>query len=700
MCAVLTSQNAKSESLSAAHEKSRFAIIDPAYDPLHDRPAPDIKTDSAPWLYGEAELECWRLQVLREQSRMAGLKIGYPGTYHTPSPQCTFRLELDAGQALPEALVFRAVGDVVVSLGNRDIYRAAASEKTHHVVFPKDRPPGAQTLRIGLSTRGEPPALLVEKGPLSTDLAPWRWSADGTNFEKPKPFAQTLSGVPPHQVEPGEITLKPRAREGDLFDMGCELFGRITFACAGRPALFVGESPAEAKNSNPSYFEQSPALKSNGDGTWTSEHPLAFRYFRITGGEPSGVRCLALFSPAQYRGAFACSDETLTRVWMSSAYTLRLCRHDFLIDGVKRDRLPWVGDLAMSLMANAYAFGDGEIVRRSLVALGRAGIGKTHLNGIVDYSMWWIIAQDCYQLYYSDPDHLHREWPRIKDTLDRLESRSGPDGLYLTAPKDWVFIDWGSEDKQTALQIIWWWAQTSGAKLAERMGDGVTAAHLRSRADLLRKTLYSHAWDASAGSWRAKPDDHSGPSRHADIFAVVSGLAEPAQGDVIRAALSGDKLKPVGTPYVAGFENIALARLGAMDPFISRVNACWGGMLGRGATTFWEAYDPGQTGDNAYGFYRRPYAKSLCHAWSAGPAAFLPAEICGIRPLADGWTRFAVDPQLGSLQWACATVPTPHGDIQISADSRRVLLRVPPGTTAVMRGQTFAGPGCYTLQPR
>ena len=422
--------------LSEAHEKSKFAVIDPAYDPVSQTPAPDIKTNAAPWLYGEAELECWRLQVLRDQAQAAKLKVNYPGAFHTSSPRAAFQLALDAGQVPPDSFSLRAVGDVVVSLAERELYRGAASESPHRVALPKDAAAGGQTLQVTLSTRGEPPALVIEDGPFATGLAPWRWSDDGADFAEPQAFPQMFSGAPPHRVEQGEVVLKPVAREGELFDMGREVFGRISFACSSQPSLFVGESQAEAGNENPHHFEQSPALKAHGDGTWTSEHPLAFRYFRITGGESSDVQCRALFSPAQYRGAFACSDERLTRVWMTSAYTLRLCRHDFLIDGVKRDRLPWVGDLVMSLMANAYTFGDGEIVRRSLVALGRAGIEQAHLNGIVDYSMWWIVAQDCYQTYYGDEAHLRREWPRIKDTLERLEARCDAEGLYRTAPKD------------------------------------------------------------------------------------------------------------------------------------------------------------------------------------------------------------------------------------------------------------------------
>jgi len=683
--------------LSDAHEKSRFAVIDPVYNAKKLVPEPDIKEDAASWLYGQAELECWRLQVLRQRKDAAKLKVGYPGMFHEASPKGSFQTTLAPDQPLPGAIDLRAVGDVVVSLGERVIYRGAAMEKSHRIECPKDLPATAQTLRVDLSSSdGAPPALLIESGPFSTDLASWRWSADGSDFTEASAFPQTRSGVPPHHLELQEVVLKPLSRQGDLFDLGCELFGRISFQCSGQPALFVGESIAEARNSDPDHFEQSPAIKPNGEGCWISEHPMALRYLRITGGEPTNIECRALFHPAQYRGAFACSDEGLTRIWMNSAYTLRLCRQDFLIDGVKRDRLPWTGDLVMSLMADAYAFGNGEIVRRSLTALGRAGIAQADINGIVDYSMWWVIAQDQYQKYFGDVAHLRNDWPRIKDTLDRLTARCDEDGLFQPTPEWWLFIDWVEADKLTSLDMLWWWAQRSGVELATRMGDKASAARWKKNADALSEVLYARAWNEQDCYWRGSPDSASGPSRHASLLAVISGLANADQRDAICAMLLGQEANPVGTPYMAGFENIALGHLGAIDSMLERVNTYWGAMLDCGATTFWEAYDAAQKGDEAYAFYGRPFAKSLCHAWSSGPAAFLPSEILGLRPIADGWARFTVEPRLGSLQWACATVPTPHGDIEVSIESHRMTLRLPAGTTAQWRENTFTGPGWFT----
>ena len=305
------------------------------------------------------------------------------------------------------------------------------------------------------------------------------------------------------------------------------------------------------------------------------------------------------------------------------------------------------------------------------------------------------MPQEHFQQYFGDAAHLRCDWPRIQETLERLAARCDADGQLATTAQEWLFIDWVDDNKLTALQILWWWAQCSGAELAQRMGEATTAARLRGSAEHLAKALYSCAWDPKACCWRGLPDNASAASRHANLLAVVSGLATPGQTDAIRAVLLGSACKPVGTPYMAGFENIALGRLGAIDSMLERVIADWGGMLDRGATTFWEAWDPRQNGAESYAFYGRPYAKSLCHAWSAGPAAFLVSEIFGLRPCEDGWACFTLDPRLGSLQWACATVPTPHGEIGLSAEPNRMTLRLPAGTAARGGEHTFTGPGCF-----
>jgi len=643
--------------VSTAHLRSAaYMTIDPLYAADRIIPEPDINPDGAPWLAGEGEVECFRLQRLRQQVAAARLKVGYPGEFHEPAEQAWFRHHYAGGGTLR----FRAVGHVVVRLDGKVVGCVDACDMEHVLTLPEAD--SASLLELEISASGAVPMLQVEAGVYATAGKGWTWSADRHSWQVPVAFPPTCSGLPPHQTVLQEHLLRPSGRNGDLLDFGREIYGYLSVRSRDCPVLGVGESPAEAQCQDINACEQPLSWSKGYSGEWITSCPVAFRYVRADKGlDVTDVSCQALVHPARYRGAFACSDEQLNRVWAGSAYTLRLCRREFLIDGVKRDRLPWVGDLAMSMMVNAYVFGDSEVIRHSLTALGRAGIHNCHLNGIVDYSLWWIIAHDIFQLYYCEPDFLKREWPRIKAALAELDARCDADGFLTVRDNDWLFIDWVEMEKITALQVLWYWAQTAAVRLAQRVGDTLESERRKTAGARLGEPLRI----------RLMGDK----SRHAHFLSVMSGLTSSCAGN--------ENLIPAGTPYMAGFDDLARFRSGDVAAAIDHIRGYWGGMLDCGATSFWEAYAPNIKGDDMWSFYGRPFGKSLCHAWSAGPAALLPLGLFGLEPLEDGWRRFAVNPQPGNLEWMAATVPTPYGEIEAVWENGKLSLRVPPGTTAV-----------------
>lgn len=670
-----------------AHEKSRFAIVDPMYNAIKQMPASNLKNSGPTWIYGPSELECWRLQVLQERKDSARLLVDYPGTFHKAYTKGSFRMKLNNSK-ISNAIHFRAFGRGQVFVNDK--LRSKFNDNDSIKSIPLLQNESINEVRFDLSTLAGPPALLIQNGPFSTANPLWEWNVGTENWQAAFHHLQTMSGIPPHVLEDPEVVLKPVKKTGNLYDFGKELFGYVSIQNRTRPKVSVGESTYEALDTLNKVMEQSPEMVQTGYGLWKSKSLLAFRYL-VTDVKMENIQCNAIFYPVSYKGAFACSDSMLTRIWMNSAYTLRLCMHDFLIDGIKRDRLPWTGDLAMSMMANAFTFDDPEIVRRSLTVLGRAGIKETDINGIIDYSLWWIIAQDHYQLYFGDKAHLQQAWPRIKETLDLLSARCDKSGFLVPGDK-WLFIDWVKQEKWTALQVLWWWAQQCGSKLADRVGDTKTAIHMQNVSHSLKSELTKVAWNADKGIWLGNPEFPEKLSRHANLLAVISGLTIKNQFDGIHKLLENNAINPVGTPYMAGFENMAISQTGDIQTMMNRVKEYWGGMLNKGATTFWEAYDTTQKGKEQYSFYDRPYAKSLCHAWAAGPAAFLPAEIFGLHPTKDGWKQFTVNPDLGSLKWAKATIPTPFGNILIDAKQREMTVTIPSGTIADWKGEKITGP--------
>ena len=675
---------------SKAHDYSEFAIIDPTYSSGSKLPESSINETAPSWIYGASELECWRLQLLQQRKDSAKLIVGYPGVFHKPFTDGSFRLKFINPPAL-KSLRFRAVGQGSVYINDLLVGSFTESDLIQTIDLMKTTK--VKQIQFDLKTRDEPIALLIESKELSTSLSNWKWKAKDREWEFAYHFPQNLQKVPPHKLEDPTIKLTPESVNNNLYDFGKELLGYLTIKSQAQPKINIGESEKEALDIRNNQKEQSLKLVKVSDGIWKTKNPLAFRYLYVEDKQINDIFCDALFYPSAYKGAFACSDTVLTQIWMSGAYTLRMCMHDFLLDGIKRDRLPWTGDLAMSLLVDVYTFSNPELVRRSLVALGRAGITEKDINGIIDYSLWWIIAQDQYQLYYGDSLHLKREWNRIKETLNIMASRCDSDGFLVPAKDNWVFIDWVDQDKWTALQILWWWAQNSGERLAKRVGDNAAAQYWQNSSDKLKEELQKVAWSEKKQLWLSKNDSTSEITRHPNFLAIVSGLASSNQYAGIKNVLTNENIKPVGTPYMAGFEVMALAQLGNTGYMLNHVINYWGGMLKKGATTFWEAYDPTETNKNQYSFYNRPYAKSLCHAWSSGPAAFLPSELFGLKPLEDGWKRFKVNPNLGYLEWASVCLPTKYGNILVDIEKDNIKISIPEGTTLEWKNKSTKGPG-------
>ena len=64
-----------------------------------------------------------------------------------------------------------------------------------------------------------------------------------------------------------------------------------------------------------------------------------------------------------------------------------------------------------------------------------------------------------------------------------------------------------------------------------------------------------------------------------------------------------------------------------------------------------------------------------CHGWSSTPTRDLIVHTLGITPAEPGYASVRVVPALGDLDWARATVPTPHGPLTVEAhaDGRLVI---------------------------
>ncbi|WP_456284738.1 hypothetical protein M1D46_06265 [Microbacterium sp. JZ70] len=566
---------------------------------------------------------------------------------------------------------------------NRLVAESRASARFVH--YDDNQRPAASRVRFRaddgevvecVATEGEPAALC-------DDGRGWRVEADGAWVA---PDIRPGRDRPPH-LDPGpSFALEPIALGAGLHDAGATVLARPVIASGMRPAIRVGESLAEVEADGDQ--EAIVEIVRRADGAWTTQGRLGFRYLRVD--DPAAEVHLEAFAhPVERGGAFACSDEDLTRMWAVAAYTTRASLQGLAVDGLKRDRVPWAGDQALALLANAYAIGDGGIAFDSLDALGAPDGG--YVNGLADYSLWWVVAQGLHMTHFGDSVSARRRADAVARMLDTLACDVDSDGVFRPGqpsgfPAGPVLIDWGVDTTPgrdlAALQVLFAWAARTGADLLAR-GGHPDAARWREVAVRAERVLRERAWD-ERGFWREHLDADSGPSAYPNLLAILAGLG--VSDGVVDAVRDGR----VRTPYMTGFAAAALVTGGCRDDALALLRRRWQPMLDAGATTFWEEF--AEPGHSPYEMYGRPFGKSLCHAWGAAPAALLPWAVLGIEPRAAGWREVAVAPALGDLTWAAAVVPTPHGDLTVHAEGDVVMVDVPTGIRITGLGDDVVGP--------
>jgi len=661
--------------------------------------------DGPCWLYAPGALELWLFHRLRQESLHTCLNAYHPGRFRAVNP-VLYASRQWALETLPETCRVRiaACGDLHVVLNGATVLhrQASAGPEWTEVDLCPYLVAGLNQCRIRVHALGEPPALLMDGEQVRTD-ALWVVSTDEQHFEKPHRLACADFDVFPHQERLPEFVRSPVWTGDGLWDFGTEVFGRPEVRVRGKGELrfHPGESSGEALNNDPVHAEQHVPTLEVETGLAVSPVELALRYLRVDVSpdvKVEAVRLRASTYPVRYRGAFESSDPLLDRIWMHAAYTLRLCMREMFLDGLKRDRLPWVGDLYLAGLANAYVFFDAGIMRRTLVALHGADPDAIDFNGIVDYSFFWILALHDYVLHFGDLAFLRQLRPGLDRLVEALEAKRDDQDLIPTDRCRWLFIDWAEVGKagySSCLEFLSIQALDAVSRLCRWDGDAVAAEAWQATVAQRRAAARARFWSAGQGAFRdCTGSDAAG--RHANLLAVLSGTATPEHAESLtEQVLLNPGIPAVGTPYMRSLEAMALARCGRQEAMLDVLRTYWGGMLDLGASTFWERFDAGETGEARHAMYGRPYATSLCHAWSAGPVFLLGGELFGCRPIEPGWARFTLDISEPPLTRLVGAIPTPHGEIRIQRSGQDMTVQLPAGTVMVCNGEAIAGPATW-----
>lgn len=378
------------------------------------------------------------------------------------------------------------------------------------------------------------------------------------------------------------------------------------------------------------------------------------------------VRAKFQYRDLDYLGTFECDDERLNDIWKTAAYTVQLNMQEYVWDGVKRDRLVWIGDMHPETSTVQYIFGDCDCVRESLDLIRDNTPLPNVMNGIPAYSLWWLLIHHDRFIHYGDLEYLKEQHAYITELLHYFSGFITADGGIAIEN---CFLDWPSstnpEGQRAGVHALFCLVCEGCEEIFNALSDKEEANFAHLCAEQLKKHVYPH-----------------NGLKQALALQVLAGLVDA--NEAFDELLGKDGVHGFST-FLGYYILKALGQADRVDFALDCVREYWGAMLDLGATTFWEDFDinwanncskldeilpedsqktdiHGDFGGYCYEGYRH----SLCHGWASGPAPFLMEYVLGVKPLEEGCKKVLISPSLGNLEYAKGTVPTPYGLIKIN----------------------------------
>ena len=559
-------------------------------------------------------------------------------------------------------------GEIIVRINDNQVFSEAIDGKYF-------LPAGKGTITISCFEEKTFPMIFVDSEYLTTGnhwkvlLLGNRWvnasCLDMFSSKEKSPLTFKLDSLKIYPVKTS------KRQDGVLYDFGRELMGtpKILLSKEEKFTFYYGESEEEALDADCCEVISTHVSKLN-EYSYPSESK-GFRFlFAKTDAEiidffVEEEKYIPSFNPY-----FVSNDEQLNKIYEVAKYTLELTSREFFIDGIKRDRWVWAGDVLQSEWFDFYSFNDKEIVKRSLRALiGNKPI-HSNINSILDYNFYFVLSVYYYYYFTGDIEFVQEMFPRLESLMSFVFSKPHKNNL-LQAHNEWIFIDW-TEIKDFAqinnaapiclIQILYWASLKIMVEFSNLLN--IKTEVYEERKCKLEKEIVDTYFDNKIGFYH---DVHKTLlTKYGNMFSILLGFANKNQVDVIKG-VDESKFEEIYTPYMKFYESCMLAENGQIERVVDYLKSYWGGMINEGATTFWETYNPEEKGPEKYAMYDRKYGKSLCHSWGAGPLYLIGKYIVGLSPAEVGYSTYKLNPHISNLTYKCE-LPINDGSIQIEFD--------------------------------
>ena len=279
--------------------------------------------------------------------------------------------------------------------------------------------------------------------------------------------------------------------------------------------------------------------------------------FREYHGEEADFRDLTVTSST---GAALFSNPLSSSAVLSDFTVPGTNQYASMIDGAKRDRAIWSGDMNVEIPSIAYSTDNTAYAKGALELLGSYQLTSGFVTGDLppqddlspskpsgstgsysaDYSIYWLLGLADYYLYSGDTAFVTQELPIVKGELAWDASQVNSTGLLVTTSSDdadWDFYDPGKTGEVTEYNLLYYKALLDGAMLGHRGGRQRDAATYTSDAAALKTAINANLYDSATGLYYLSNADTSTVAQDANSLAVLYGVAPAADDATILAAL-------------------------------------------------------------------------------------------------------------------------------------------------------------------
>ncbi|PVH70331.1 glycoside hydrolase family 78 protein [Cadophora sp. DSE1049] len=548
-------------------------------------------------------------------------------------------------------------------------------------------------------------------------------------------------------------------------DFGINIGGTVDFRVSGVSGAeeYVGFtftessmwiSPYQCDSASSALYDSPLWFKVPSKGQYTAEKERqrgGFRYMSIWHNGTGSVTVRDLHvnftaSPEMedlrdYPGYFNSDSEKLNRVWYAGAYTNQLCSMDpaygnalgipgtdwyynatvghgtsVLIDGAKRDRLVWPGDIAISgpsIFVSTNSLDGTKNGIDSLFALqapdGRLPWAGTPFTSPVrflfsfTYHLYTLLDLYYYYMYTGDLAYLQSYWSRYKSALAWSLATIDSTGLAnVTSSNDWLRSGMGGHNVEA--NSIFYHTLDVSLRLAEAVDDSSVVATWTSAMEGIKNAINERLWDSAQNLFFDNDVNKTESSLHpqdGNSWAIIAGVVDEERAESISTALAARWVRPYGapapeagatiSPFASGFEVQAHFLSGNPERAIELIEFMWADFMlddpRMTNSSFIEGYST--NGDLHYAPYDNDARVSHAHGWATGPTSALTFFAAGLQLTSAVGKTWLVQPRLGSLGRVAAGFETPLGEFSASwsseqSDSPVGEFKTPGGTSGTL----------------